>query len=47
MGVDLGPAFLAGGNYQEADNFHVGVKLGGYMSFLLMVLDLLGIASGY
>ena len=40
-------SFLAGGNYQEADNFHVGVKLGGYMSFLLMVLDLLGIASGY
>lgn len=40
-------SFLAGGNYQETENFRVGVRLGGYMSFLLMVLDLLGVAFDY
>ena len=40
-------SFLAGGNQVEFERFHVGVKLGGYMSFLLLVFDLLGIFTGY
>lgn len=40
-------SFLAGGNGMEAENFRVGVKLGGYMSFLLLVFDLLDVVLGY
>lgn len=40
-------SFLAGGNGEEFERFHVGVKLGGYMSFLLLIFDLLDVAVGY
>lgn len=40
-------SFLAGGNEMEYDNFRVGIKLGGYMSFILLVFDLLDVATGY
>lgn len=40
-------SFLAGGNREEFERFRVGTKLGGYMSFLLMMFDLLGILTGY
>lgn len=39
--------FLEGGNQAEAEKFHVGVKLGGYMSFLLLVFDLLDVVTGF
>lgn len=39
--------FLAGGNMEEYSKFQVGVRLGGYMSFLLLVFDLLDVAVGY
>lgn len=39
-------SFLAGGNQQEFENFHVGVQMGGYMAFLLLVFDLLDVATG-
>ena len=40
-------SFLVGGNQTEFDNFRVGTRLGGYMSFLLMMFDLLGLLTGY
>lgn len=40
-------SFLAGGNQVEAENFHVGVKLGGYISFMLLVFDLLDVVTGF
>ena len=40
-------AFAAGGNREESANFWVGVRAGGYMSFLLLAFDLLGILAGY
>lgn len=40
-------SFLAGGNQVEAEKFHVGVQLGGYISFLLLVFDLLDVLIGY
>lgn len=40
-------SFLAGGNKEEANRFHVGVQMGGYMSFLLMIFDLLDVLFGY
>ena len=40
-------SFLAGGNRAEYENFRVGVKMGGYMSFLLLVFDLLDVLVGY
>ena len=40
-------SFLAGGNEIEYENFRVGIKLGGYMSFILLVFDLLDVVSGY
>lgn len=40
-------SFLAGGNSDEFERFNVGVKLGGYMSFLLLIFDLLDVAVGY
>lgn len=40
-------SFLAGDNLEEFANFQVGVKLGGYMSFLLLVFDLLDVITGY
>lgn len=40
-------SFLAGGNSEEFDRFRVGTKLGGYMSFLLMMFDMFGILIGH
>lgn len=40
-------SFFAGGNWVEAERFRVGVRMGGYMSFALLVFDLLDVASGY
>jgi len=40
-------SFLAGGNQMEYNNFRVGIKMGGYMSFLLVVFDLLDVLVGY
>lgn len=40
-------SFLAGGNQTEFEKFRVGTKLGGYMSFLLMMFDLIGLLAGY
>ena len=40
-------SFLAGGNVVEFNKFNVGVQFGGLMSFLLLVLDLMGFFYGY
>lgn len=40
-------SFLAGGNQVEYEKFRVGIKMGGYMSFLLLVFDLLDVLVGY
>lgn len=39
--------FLQGGNEKEAVRFYTGVQLGGYMSFLLVVVDLLDVVMGF
>lgn len=40
-------SFMAGGNQGEAEKFFVGVQMGGLMSFVLLVLDLLDVVSGF
>lgn len=42
----ISKSFLAGGNEIEFERFRVGIKLGGYMSFLLFVFDLLDVLIG-
>lgn len=42
----ISKSFLAGGNKVEYENFRVGIKLGGYMSFLLLVFDVLDVLTG-
>jgi hypothetical protein len=42
----ISKSFLAGGNTVEYEKFRVGIKLGGYMSFLLFVFDLLDVLTG-
>jgi hypothetical protein len=42
----ISKSFLAGGNEVEYEKFRVGIKLGGYMSFLLFVFDLLDVLTG-
>lgn len=42
----ISKSFLAGGNEMEYEKFRVGIKLGGYMSFLLFVFDLLDVLTG-
>lgn len=39
-------SFAAGGNLDESANFWVGVRAGGYMSFLLAIFDLLDVLFG-
>lgn len=42
----ISKSFLAGGNEMEYQKFRVGIKLGGYMSFLLFVFDVLDVLTG-
>jgi hypothetical protein len=42
----ISKSFLAGGNEIEFVRFRVGIKLGGYLSFLLFVFDLLDVLVG-
>lgn len=42
----ISKSFLAGGNKVEYENFRVGIKMGGYMSFLLLVFDFLDVLVG-
>ena len=39
----ISKSFLAGGNKVEYERFRVGTRLGGYMSFLLLITDLFGL----
>ena len=43
----ISKSFLAGGNKMEYENFRVGIKFGGYMSFLLLIFDVLDLLTGY
>lgn len=43
----ISKSFLAGGNEVEYANFRVGIKFGGYLSFLLLVFDALDLLTGY
>ena len=43
----ISKSFMAGGNGVEAEKFFVGVQMGGLMSFVLLVLDLLDVATGF
>lgn len=43
----ISKSFLAGGNELEYEKNRIGIKLGGYMSFLLLVFDVLDVLTGF